>query len=308
MTKNAASTPTRSRASKKPKAVASGALIISRPKTRSISKQAGNERLAITPKDIFPAEVVTSAAGHPASAVFAMLFGVAGVAISVAATLALDSLRPAAREFGARLARRVAPDARSEQEAAQRLRKQIESSADAQRATLEGVRRLLDSIAPEVAEPLADLTADYLDRPVDGFFRGAARMLSDVTSEEFATLSELLRRVCTPTVLEGGDPTLMYWDRGSGEPGPNRLYYNGKTEIENPERPRHTTTWRILGMLEAQHDVHVLRVIQQLKLNRLADDPNDGGAIGVSGSRIVWISRSTLQRLAALIASPSRPA
>jgi hypothetical protein len=119
-----------------------------------------------------------------------------GVALSLGATLALEALRPAARAFGARLAKKVAPDAENEEEAARELEEKISSSANVQRSALEGVRRLLDSIAPEVARPLADLSAEYVNgnKPPDGFFRSAARLLGDLTAAEFSTLQELLSR------------------------------------------------------------------------------------------------------------------
>jgi hypothetical protein len=59
--------------------------------------------------------------------------------------------------------------------------------------------------------------------------------------------------------------------------------------------------WADLGVLQASHDPHALRVIQLLKLNGLADDPRKGGFIGVSGAESLVFLTGTMRRLGELV-------
>ncbi len=245
---------------------------------------------------------------HPAEepAPFSLLFGAMGVALSLGATLALEALRPAARAFAARLAERVAPHAESEENAARELEARISSSANVQRSTLEGVRRLLDSIASEVARPLADLTAEYVvqDKPPDAFFRSAARLLGDLTAVEFFTLEELLARSCSDLVIQDRtEVSFMYRARSDDREGLRHFQYVRPLPEDDPRHPgQKKSVWADLGVLEPSHDPHALRVIQLLKLNGLADEPRKGGFLGVSGTESLVFLTGTLRRLGELLA------
>jgi hypothetical protein len=59
---------------------------------------------------------------------------------------------------------------------------------------LRGVRAIGDAVDPAVVTPLATLARDYVrtERDPDGFFRGTARLLADLSAQELADLRELL--------------------------------------------------------------------------------------------------------------------
>jgi len=68
--------------------------------------------------------------------------------------------------------------------------------SEATRSVLsESVRALLEVVDPAVVPSLAVLSGEYLkkDRHVDGFFRGTARTLADLTADELAMLRAILR-------------------------------------------------------------------------------------------------------------------
>jgi len=306
MPKKALPKPTKKRSAAKPTASPSKALAVRRAPVAT-AKRKTSGKLAVTPTQVFPTATASYAVSHPDAVPFLLLFGTVGVALSVAATLALDTLRPAARAFGARLESAFAPDAKTPEEAARVLRVKIESSPNAQRATLEGVRRLLDSIAREAAEPLADLTAEYAsgDKPVDGFFRGAARLLADLTPEEFAALRAILGRTCREDVILGrAEVSLLYRPRNDDRDGPAHFTFSRPLAEDDPRRPGTKGEWADLGPLEAHHTQHVLHVVQLLKLNALANDPRVGGFAATSGPENFVVAATVWRRLAALLGSP----
>jgi hypothetical protein len=276
-------------------------------KKRTAPKSPASHPAKVSSKTPAGAEGPAAFAGlQPEPAPFLLLFGPMGVALSLGATLALEALRPAARAFAARLAKKVAPNAESERKAAQELEERISSSTNIQRSTLEGVRRLLDSIAPEVASPLADLTAEYVteDKPPDAFFRSAARLLGDLTAAEFSTLQELLARSCIDLVIQDRpEVSFMYRARGDDREGLRHFQYVRQLPEDDVRHPgQKKSVWADLGVLEPSHDPHALRVIQLLKLNGLADDPRKGGFLGVSGAESMVFFSGTLRRLGELLA------
>jgi hypothetical protein len=83
---------------------------------------------------------------------------------------------------------------------------------------LDSVRRLLEVSCDETVDVLGSLTAEYLrnKRPPDPFFRGIARVLSDLSAEELADLRELVRDIVSVSqprftieqILIGGEKRL----------------------------------------------------------------------------------------------------
>jgi site-specific recombinase XerC len=270
---------------------------------------------AITPKQVVASTTAGGAAllaaRDPGTVPFLLLFGAFGVALSLGVTLALETFRPAARAFGKRLAEQVAPAATDERSAASILRRRVTSNASAQRAVLDGVRRLLDSVAEEVAHPLADLTAEYVNdgKFPDAFFRGTARFLGDASADELSMLQEFLQRASTDIVIEGREEVpFMYRPllEDRERLGPNHLQYLRTLPEDDPKRPTTRDEWADLGVLASGRDRHIYRVIQQLKLNGLADDPPRGGFTGVSGKESLVVMASVLRRLARLLSDSSR--
>ena len=319
---NASKTSVKKRGPKKGVAVPSGAALVKKTVGKKAADAKEHHSLALVPRQktpssrtITPKQVVQAttaggaalvAAHDPGTIPFLFLFGAYGVALSVGLTLALDALRPGARAYGARLAQGVAPRARDEESAALVLRDRLAASAPAQRAVLDGVRRLLDSVAEDAAIPLADLTAEYVNanKPPDWFFRGTARFLSDVSVEELSALRALLVLVSTDGVIEGREEVpFMYRPllEDRQRVGPNRIKYLRTLPQDDARRPTTTSEWTALGVLASTDDPHVYRVIQQLKLNGLADDPPKGGFTGVSGKESFVVAGSVLRRLASLV-------
>lgn len=284
------------------------------PKNRSEALATSPSR-SVSNRPISPKQIVASttsggaallAANDPRTVPFLLLFGTFGVALSVGATLAMEALRPAARAFGSRLAERVAPAAANEQSAALVLQERVTNSAPAQRAVLDGMRRLLDSVAAEVAPVLADLTAEYIndERSPDGFFRGTARFLGDASADELSTVREIIQRLATDEVIDGrAEVAFMYRHllEDRERVGPNHLKYVRMLPLDDPRRPTTKSEWADLGALEPANDQHAYRVIQQLKLNGLADDPPKGGFTGVSGRESWVMETAILRRLARLL-------
>jgi hypothetical protein len=73
-------------------------------------------------------------------------------------------------------------------------------------AMIEVTRRLLEAPSGNVAEPLGRLVAMYDGKAIDGFFRGTARLLGDVSDEELDELSKLLK-ACER--FDGDDPFFL---------------------------------------------------------------------------------------------------
>jgi hypothetical protein len=148
------------------------------------------------------------------------------------------------------------------------------------------VRRLLDAIAPEAAKPLADLTTDYFARPIDGFFRGTARLLADATSDELATVRELLGRLRADVDAdEKEEVSFLYGTIGGiGTEAVPRLRYLRPHE-------RGGEFWEDRGDLDMRHTPHVRRVFLLLKLNGLGEDRT-------IGENDMVLPRRSFQRLA----------
>jgi len=176
-------------------------------------------------------------------------------------------------------------------------------TAPAQRAALDDVRRLLDEVADEVAPLLAALSAEYKSKPPDGFFRGTARFLSDASAEELSTARDLLARAVKGTPVEDSDK-ISFLYRAPFEDrerlGPSHLMYARSLPVDDPRRPTTKSEWADLGVLAPDHHPRAERVIQQLKLNGLADD-SGGGYWGVRASESFVMAEVVLRRLARLL-------
>lgn len=246
-------------------------------------------------------------AHEPTTAALVVLFGVLGTALAVGSTLALEALKPVAAAFAARMVSRFASNGDAG-EAARKITKRVTASRGAQRAVLEGMRRLLDSISDAAAEPLADLTSEYLEqgKAPDGFFRGTARLLSDLTTEEIGALREILARVATDDVILDRDDVVFLYRvpfAAKGTDGPAHLQFSRPIHFEDGRRS--SSEWADLGPLSTAAREHGPRALQQLLLNGLTE-LQSGGTFGASGTDIFNMKAETVRRLARLLPVPAR--
>jgi hypothetical protein len=122
---------------------------------------------------------------------------VMGVALSATASALFGLMRDHVLERGAarrdRLLAEVA--ARIEQQYGPGREKLAKLGATAEEALYQAGRLALDAVDPDVIPALASLAAEYVERPLDHFFRGASRVLADLTAAEHAELRGLVARI-----------------------------------------------------------------------------------------------------------------
>jgi hypothetical protein len=288
------------------------------PKTRDVSKPSTKPQATTVPPwakgatSILKGLGVTAAALHPQAVPALVTLLTAVAAITFGTDFVALAFFPFAEAFGKRLASCLAPEARGEKDAARLLWKKIAFSGNTRRATSEGVRKLLEILAEEAVEPLADLTAEYVagDRPPDRFLRGTAGLLADITSEELRALGNLLQRVSSADVLEKSSVdsfvTLMYGplQKGRQAEGPSHLQYRRRVYREAPQGvvgPPTLAEWEDLEEVASPDSDQVLRVFQLLKRHCLGDDPRPTGFIGIADPLTLQIDHTTTLRLAALL-------
>jgi hypothetical protein len=204
---------------------------------------------------------------HPTPAAFAEL-GAIGAFIWLAMTLGSGLLLPRLTAY----ANAVNAGTGS---GADGFKAKIEDNQNAQRSTLEAVRRLLDALADEVAAPLAALTTEYVNarKAPDGFFRGTARLLSDLTSEEFAALAKVLRfiRAFAGPRAER-EVCIIFGSIGHGAEEPDRVRYCADDSAYPGKQ-----LWEDVGAVPPDLTPHVPRVFQLLKVHAVAEDAQRWG-------------------------------
>jgi hypothetical protein len=232
-----------------------------------------------------------AALAGPAGGVLGSVLG-AGLQLALEAGLRLR--RAAFERFLARLGREVAPDATVE-EVRGKLETLLESNGHAQEGVFDAVRRILENPAPEVAEALGALVAQYVDRAPDAFYRGVAHVLTDVSRDELADL----RRLISAAGEAPGAGPLVYVLASREHPGEVRAVrgsINGSEEVP--------MTKHLSGV------AHIGRLLLLLRTYGLADDtggivmrtmgePGDGdyGITWDMGARIALDDARRIARL-----------
>lgn len=187
------------------------------------------------------------------------------------------------------------------EEAEERLRARAEEPA-VRDAIFRSLRALLDAVDDAATLPLARLVSDYQrsSTPPDPFFRGAARLLSELSAPELADLTRLVRwarQSCTAPKF-----TLVALDRDSSQ-GPN--------EADWPIVP-----WKVLifitsGKLnEPDHSLSGLmdpsRLLFLLQVNGLARTSTHIGWMGIDPMK-VDIEQASLERLDRILFDAAAP-
>ena len=156
------------------------------------------------------------------------------------------------------------------------------ASTRARETVLESVRRLLEAVADDVAPALGSLAAEYLreKKEPDPFFRGAARLLADLSTQEYQELGTLLGSIC-------------------GSAG-DCLAIERKPTIEGSVleiRPLAVGDSVAQGAHQSECPQSFIRLCRQLKIHELAEDVPTGGFVGKGGPNVMLISRTTVDRL-----------
>jgi hypothetical protein len=158
-------------------------------------------------------------------------------------------------------------------------------------------RAALDAVDPDVIPALASLAANYVDRPLDPFFRGATRILQELTHEELLELRATMQQVldhtpkdvdtCTMKIaaalngVEGDQDFTLEWWRGTRTAG-----FSGQIESWTAQAPSSKSLFRLL------------------KINGLAEDlPYDSEKR--AGPESISLSRSVAERLSAHLSAES---
>lgn len=110
------------------------------------------------------------------------------------------------------------------------IRRAIEDDADESRRELiwATAKELVDSVSDAALPAIASLTAERLQgrRPMDASYRGAVRLLADLSSEEVTNLSDLLTRVARLDLPDGTAFRIVLSP-------PNKLTVRGSVEGED---------------------------------------------------------------------------
>lgn len=126
-----------------------------------------------------------------------------------------------------------------------------------QEVVFQNYRRAIDAIDPVVLPALARLTTMYRGSEPDAFFRGAGRLLQDLTADELVALRELLS-VCHQ--VDAQIVSIVSWQTTRWELRFSEPKSKGKTALSCV---RHPSTVSVLGRLErvglladVDHDRH----------------------------------------------------
>jgi len=240
---------------------------------------------------------VAAASGAPAS-----LIGAAGLANAAGALL--EAFRAAIGDRRERRFRKLIDElgnAHSGEDVDRVLatiRERLADDHDLQEVILESLRALEEVIDDAVIPPLARLIADYETKKPDSFLRGMRRLLSDLSSEEYADLQQLLRMVMGVRSRVGEEETTLYYGPDHEKPELGSILKC--TYLLPPEEQKLRSLmrdWIPLGDVP-----HAFRLLHLLRVNGLATEGQGGMLAGAaSGPGIAEVEFATVSRMAALI-------
>lgn len=173
-------------------------------------------------------------------------------------------------------------------------------------------KTLLDSVDDRVIPALARLTAEYMEKvsnhddshfkaPVDAFFRGSCRLLSDITGDEFIELQKL----CGSFAELPQNASFFYLDF---TPGPIKFY--DPSGVPNAGLTLH---WLETGFVAVKsHSIahagqfeHIERLTHLLATNGFQSEPPDPIGKVLYGKFLIWLNAETAKRLARITLNKS---
>jgi hypothetical protein len=168
---------------------------------------------------------------------------------------------------------------------------QIHQDPRKKSAILESLRALSQALDDAVIPALAALTAEYLreGKSPDAFFRGTARLLTDISAEELNSLRSFVRALIEAE-YKGPSFEVHYLPTG----------YDGKDivrlKLPNPDEKGQP----MYEVLKATMP-YGLRLFSLLKTQHLGRDNLSGFYDVASGPQVLWIERDVVYRLGGLL-------
>lgn len=160
------------------------------------------------------------------------------------------------------------------QEVQGRIEAALSESDDAREAVWTAAKELIDAITLEAVEVIGSITAEYLreQRAVDIFFRGAVRMLADLSSAELREL-----RVLARVINQVPDDPILAVEKG------------GRLTLRKVSSPNAIHQGTEIG--------EVRRLFRLIKANDLGAEPPGGQAGVPSGPNVIVPDKSYFGQL-----------
>ena len=149
---------------------------------------------------------------------------------------------------------------------------------DFEEVLFQNYRRVMDAVDAAVVPALGRLTAAYRHKRADQFFRGAGRLLQDVSADELAALREILTAA---RLVDARVVSIVSWEKT----GTWELRYSERKANDCIAAKRHPLAIVVLGLLEKNGLLH--------------DEGRHGQDLDMTGSH--ELSQATIERLLELV-------
>lgn len=225
---------------------------------------------------------------------------VAGVAVAAAAKAAL-TLSRAAGEAAQKRAAEIENAVLLELAASAAGLEEALADPRMKQAVFHGYRAAMDALDPSVVPILARLVVWYRAEPLDPFFRGASRVLRDLTAGDLEELRVMLAFAGTA----GSGPAIRVEHNGAAQAciAHSHLVKEGETHVDGvrqlaPELAPRDAWVRLFDLLE-RHGLARRAETLSSAMGRLDVDPN--------ASIALILRRDMVERLANLVGPPASP-